>query len=152
MTAAALHELRSEAVPLIKEHLWLADEPPPSPDKRPWSIARDLSVWNRLVDAGYDPEHLNGAISVCREVARNMSGPKTLCVFYWRTDDGFNATPFLERCIAKYLKKEAGEDRRTRRAQFDDYLRSGAAKTGLRFLEYGVSATVHPADPDEVGT
>jgi hypothetical protein len=107
-----LHVLRSEAVPLIKLHLWGSRHPPTSPDGRPWTIARDLNIWNRLV-TGFKPAHVNGAITVVRKLRHEWANEALrLTVFYWRRPGGFCATPFLEECIGYWLKREEREHAR----------------------------------------
>lgn len=115
MTPAEIHQYRSEAVPLIYEHLWLGKVPPRSPDKRQWGIARDLNIWNRLVDAGFRPEDINGAIAQVRRLRSDWAGEKLrMTVFYWTRQGGFCATPFLEECIGESHKRQ---DRAAREAK-----------------------------------
>ena len=112
-----MHRLRSEAVPLIHQHLWLGKKPPRSPDKRPWSIARDLSIWNLLVEAKFDPEHINGAITVVRTLRSDWEGePLKLTIFYWQRQGGeFCSTPFLEAAIGYWLNRQTRERREKKR-------------------------------------
>ena len=106
MDAAELHGFRSEAVPLIYEHLWLGKRPPRSPDKRPWTIGRELSIWNILVAAHFRPADINGAITVVRKLRKDWEGtPVRMTAFYWHRQGGiFCATPFLETCIGYHLR------------------------------------------------
>lgn len=117
MTPAELHKYRSDAVPLIQTHLWLGKEPPRSVDKRPWSMARELSIWNLLVKANFKPEHINGAIAVTRKLRPDWDGEKLrLTIFYWSRQGGvFTATPFLEQCIGYHLSRVGRESRERRR-------------------------------------
>ena len=52
---------------MIRRALWRG-RTPPSPDRRPWSMARELHAWQRLVDAGTDPRELNAALGALRSV------------------------------------------------------------------------------------
>lgn len=117
MTPAELHRFRSEAVPLIREHLWLGTVPPRSADKKPWTMARELSIWNLLVAAKFEPEQINGAITVVRALRKDWAGtPLKLTVFYWTRQGGvFTATPFLESCIGYHLSRRDREQRESRR-------------------------------------
>jgi hypothetical protein len=94
------------AAALIRHHLWQSKEPPPSPDSRPWTMDRDLSIWKRLVEAGFDPVELNGAITMVRHLKTDPA-PLRLTVFYWKSEEGFCATPFLEECVGLYHKRGA---------------------------------------------
>lgn len=111
MSPAELHALRSAAVPLIQDHLWLSKVPPRSLDAKPWTIGRELSIWNLLVAANFEPEHINGAITVVRTLRRDWDGqPLRMSVFYWKRQGGFCATPFLEQCIGYYLTRRARKE------------------------------------------
>lgn len=102
------YALKSEAAPLIREHLWLGNvpPPPPHPSDKPWSMARDLHIWQHLVDAGYTPELLNGAITTVRGIMTNGNGerPLTMRVFWWK-----GATPLVEQAIGEFCKREIEE-------------------------------------------
>ena len=58
---------KREAAGLIRRTLW-RDGCPPSPDRYPWSMARELHAWQKLVDLGTDPAELNAALQVLRTV------------------------------------------------------------------------------------
>lgn len=58
---------KREAAGIIRRHVWRGIMPP-SPDRRPWSMARELHIWQRLVDAGHDPHELNAALTMLRMV------------------------------------------------------------------------------------
>lgn len=105
--------LLSEAAPLIRKHLWQGTSPPPPPHPKqpPWHMGRCLSIWKRLVFAGWPPEHINGAIAVVRSVAPWMAGPLRMTVFYHR-----HATPLLEQCVARYLEGERVERKKRSRS------------------------------------
>ena len=118
--------LMGEAVPLIRHHLWQSNTPPKSPDKRPWSIARELNIWKRLVKAGFPPADLNGAITVIRTV-RPYDGPMRLTWFYGRKlneagDVEWTGTTLLEMCVG-YHHKNQGQDRK-HKARLPDSVRS----------------------------
>ena len=106
-----------EAVPLIYQHLWEGKTPPRSPDKNPWSIGRELNIWKRLVASGFDPEALNGAITVVRTV-RPYDGPMRLTWFYARGMNPagnveWSGTTLLQVCIG-YWHKNQHADRKHR--------------------------------------
>lgn len=94
-----------DAAELIRRHLWLGPTAPPPPnpkDPRPWSMARDLSIWKRLLFNGRDPEEINGAIAHVRKVLPNQADiPLRLTVFYSGTG---NATPIFEQARAFYIR------------------------------------------------
>ncbi len=97
-------QLMGDAAALIREHLWLGTTPPPSPfptDKRPWSMARELSIWRRLVLTGRDPEELNGAIQHIRDIIRQDGEPLRLTTIY--NAAGY-ATPIYEQARAAYIR------------------------------------------------
>lgn len=126
LTPEDIKTLKGHAAALIRHHLWLGPDAPESPDSRPWTMGRELSVWQRLVDAGYNPEHLNGAITVVRNVSQRAE-QLTMLIFYWKKGDEFTATPFLERCVATYLRRDGertDNGLRTPKQLFDDYLRT----------------------------
>lgn len=56
---------RQQAVELIYERVWLGNSPPAWAGKG-WTLARELSVWNRLAKQ-YGPVQVNGAMTVFRE-------------------------------------------------------------------------------------
>lgn len=142
--------MKGYAAALIRHYFWLDTKPPSSPDSRPWTMARELSVWQRLVDAGYTPEDVNGAIAHYRRVFPGKTDPCRMTVFYWRTDGGFNSTPVLEECIAARHKSERTRPRlpsELRRARFSDYLESGAWRDGTRFRDYIQEGSLTPSAP-----
>ena len=115
-----------EAVPLIYEHLWQGKTPPRSPDKNPWSIGRELTIWKRLVASGFDPEALNGAITVVRTV-RPYDGPMRLTWFYARGMNPagnveWSGTTLLQVCIGYWHKNQHAD--RKHKAKLPDSLRS----------------------------
>lgn len=55
------------AAGIIRRHVWRG-RMPPSPDRYPWSMARELHAWQRLVDAGTGPVELNAALGLLRSV------------------------------------------------------------------------------------
>ena len=99
-----LNELRGEAASLIRTYLWQSEKPPPrsmlSGDQRPWTMGRDLSMWNALVREGNDPETVNGAITLVRKMIR-IQGPMTLQIFY---GNGGKTRPIFEQCKTAWLK------------------------------------------------
>ena len=105
ITPEEVTEMRGEAAALIREHLWLGKTPPRSVDRRPWTMGRELSIWNLLVAAHFRPCDINGAITVARKLRRDWEGtPVRMTVFYWQRQGGvFTATPFLEQCIGYHL-------------------------------------------------
>lgn len=92
----------NDAPPLIRTHLWLGTTPPPSNDKRDWTMGREHSIWTRLVLTGRDPEEINGAIEFARTVIHQPDEPLTLRIFYW---DG--ATPNFEQARAAWINAQA---------------------------------------------
>ena len=97
------NELRGEAARLIRKHLWQSSTPPAPYHGGPgWNMGRDLSIWNRLVAEGNDPETVNGAITVVRKLT-GIHGPMTLVIFYGR---GGKTRPIFEQCKARWLKTE----------------------------------------------
>ena len=104
-------QLMGEAAALIRTNLWQGTVPPPSPDKRPWSMGRELNIWKRLVAGGFKPEEINGAISVIRTV-RPYDGKMRLTWFYWyKRGGGFGGTPLLEMCIGYWHKNVRDAER-----------------------------------------
>lgn len=104
-----------DAAALIREHLWQGREPPRAPDHpRKWTMGRELSIWKRLVSAGWSPEELNGAISVVRTV-RPYDGKMRLTWFYFRTKDGWTGTPLLEACVGYFHKNQRDGKRKAGR-------------------------------------
>lgn len=99
MSDAALNELRGEAASLIRTYLWLSERPPQSRDSRPWTMGRELSMWNALVREGNDPEAINGAITLVRKMIR-IQGPMTLHIFY---SNGGKTRPIFEQCKTLWL-------------------------------------------------
>ena len=93
-----------DAAALIREHLW-AGKVPGSPfptDKNPWTMGRELTIWRRLVLAGWPPEDLNGAIPQIRKLLPHHDGePLRLTTIY--NHAGY-ATPLLEQAIGLYHK------------------------------------------------
>jgi hypothetical protein len=107
LTRKDLNTFRGDAAALIRKHLWLGKTVPP--DAPPgWGIARDLDVWNRLVEDNH-PEHVNGAIQAARAALKGdlRAGPLTMAVFaqtgrrdlieraiaHWRRDQIRSAAP-----------------------------------------------------------
>ncbi len=92
----------------IRAHLWRPTTPD-SPDSKPWTMARELSIAKRLIASGYSFEELCGAISVVRELRPDWTGPLRLTVFYWmrQGEDGvvFTSTPFLTQCVGLWHKR-----------------------------------------------
>ena len=77
-------------------------------------MGRDLSMWNRLIAEGNDPETVNGAITKVRDHT-GISGPMTMAIFY--STKG-NARPIFEQCKSAWLN-----DQRNQPQQFRDVLR-----------------------------
>ena len=106
-----MNALRGDAAALIRLHLWQGKIPPKSPDKRPWTMSRELSIWNLLVKGRFNPDDINGAIAVMRTV-RPYDGQMTLRWFYWfKKDEGFGSTPFLEQCVGYHHKGQRDDKR-----------------------------------------
>ncbi len=103
MADPALNEIRGEAARLIRTHLWQSATPPRSSNGRPWHMGRDLSMWNALVKEGNDPETINGAITVVRQLMGNISGPMTMQIFY---GNGGKTRPIFEQCKSRWLATE----------------------------------------------
>ena len=99
--SAELNELRGEAAALIRKHLWLSKDPPQRrlPTGPPWTMNRELSMWNALVKEGNDPEAVNGAITLVRKMIR-IQGPMTLQIFY---SNGGKTRPIFEQCKTLWL-------------------------------------------------
>tara|TARA_Y100000310_G_scaffold219808_1_gene221246 strand:+ start:9154 stop:9516 length:363 start_codon:yes stop_codon:yes gene_type:complete len=98
-------EYMNEAAGLVREHLWKPSKPR-SPDGREWTMGRELNIWKILAKT-YDPEHINGAITVARGLRPDWSSnPLSLRIFFWKTPNGFNATPFLSQCIGEWHKRQ----------------------------------------------
>ncbi len=92
-----------DAAALIRKHFWLGTTPPPSPfpnDPRPWSMARELSVWKRLLFCGADPEELNGAIQHIRDLIHQPGEPLRLTTIY--NAQGY-AMPVYEQARAAWI-------------------------------------------------
>ena len=118
MTDPTLNELRGEAAALIRKHLWRSKTPPQlylAETLRPWTMGRDLSMWNALVKEGNDPETINGAITKVRGLLRHIPGPMTMHIFY---SNGGKTRPIFEQCKSAWLKEEKEGPR-----QFKDVLR-----------------------------
>ncbi len=96
-----IKELRGEAASLIRTYLWRSSNPPRSRDGRPWTMGRELSIWNALVAEGNDPEEINGAIMKVRGLMTRVSGPMTLHIFY---SNGGKTRPIFEQCKSAWLK------------------------------------------------
>ncbi len=103
-----MKELRGDAAALIRKHLWQSTKAPPSRDGRPWTMGRELSMWNALVREGNDPEEVNGAITNVRALT-NISGPMTLHIFY---SNGGKTRPIFEQCKSRWLASEKEGPRR----------------------------------------
>lgn len=58
---------KREAAGIVRRAVWRG-RVPTSPDRYPWSMARELHTWQRLVDAGTDPHELNAALGQLRTV------------------------------------------------------------------------------------
>jgi hypothetical protein len=102
-------EGKAAATALIREHLWQGQTPPsPFPnDPRPWSMAREITVWSRLVRLGHDPEEINGAIAHIRGILTNHEGvPLRLTTIY--NAAGY-ATPIFERARAAWINAQQAE-------------------------------------------
>ncbi len=111
-----INEIRGEAAVLIRRHLWRASCPPIlEVGGRPWHMGRDLSMWNRLVAEGNDPETINGAITVVRQIMGGITGPMTMQIFY---GNGGKTRPIFEQCKSRWLATEKEGPR-----QFKDVLR-----------------------------
>lgn len=98
-------EAMGEAAELIRKNLWLGKTPPPPPhpNDKPWSMARDLSIWKRLLFLGHSAEELNGAIENARSVLSNHDGvPLRMTIFY--NHQGY-AMPALEQAIGIFHKR-----------------------------------------------
>lgn len=95
-----INELRGEAASLIRTYLWRSERPPKSRDARPWTMGRELSMWNALVREGNDPEQINGAIMTVRSLTR-ITGPMTLHIFY---SNAGKTRPIFEQCKSAWLK------------------------------------------------
>ncbi len=99
-------KLMGDAAALIRTHLWLGNAPPPSPfpnDPRRWSMARELSVWKRIVFCGADPEELNGAIQHIRDIIHQPDEPLRLTTIY--NSAGY-ATPVYEQARAAWINAQ----------------------------------------------
>ena len=105
-----IKELRGEAAALIRKYLWLSKTPPVSPQTfdKPWTMGRELSMWNALVREGNDPEEINGAITVVRKRLR-IVGPMTLHIFY---SNGGKTRPIFEQCKSAWLKDQDKKPKR----------------------------------------
>ncbi len=113
MADPALNELRGEAARLIRIHLWQSKHAPllsafhdgvwSSARERVWHMGRDLSMWNRLVAEGNDPETVNGAITVVRQIMGGITGPMTMQIFY---GNGGKTRPIFEQCKSRWLATE----------------------------------------------
>lgn len=94
-----LLHLRGEGASLIRAHLWQSKTPPPSPDHKPWSMARELNIWT-LLYRDSDGEQINGAIEVVRSVS-TLEGPLRMTIFYHRA-----MRPLFEQCKAYWLRTQ----------------------------------------------
>ena len=110
-----LKEIRGEAARLIRKHLWQSNHAPQSRDGRHWHMGRDLSIWNRLVAEGNDPETVNGAITVVRKLT-GIHGPMTLTIFYGNSG---KTRPIFEQSKSRWLTEDKQRPKR-----FIDVLRS----------------------------
>lgn len=99
----------------IREHLWRPTAPTFHGEKRPWTMARELSIARILLAAGFRGDDLVGAIAQVRRLKPDWTGPLSLRVFYWKRQDGYCATPFLEECIGEWHKRR---DREAREAKY----------------------------------
>ena len=105
-----------DAAALIRKHLWRGKTPPPSPDSRPWSMARDLNIWKRLVILhGVEPTDLNNAIRFFRWVS-SSTDPLRMTVFYWRKDGEWTGSVFLHEAISKAREYAMPEQRTAARS------------------------------------
>lgn len=59
---------KREAAGIVRRAVWRDGRCPPSPDRYPWSMARELHAWQRIVDMGTDPQELNAALGLLRSV------------------------------------------------------------------------------------
>lgn len=93
-----------EAASLIRTHLWLSTTPPPPPDPndRAWHMGRDLSIWQRLLFNGRDPEEINGAIEFARHIIHQDGVPLRMTIFYHA-----KATPVYEQARAAWINAQA---------------------------------------------
>ena len=105
-----IKELRGEAAALIRKYLWLSKTPPMMnvQDSRPWTMGRDLSMWNALVKEGNDPEEINGAITVVRKRTR-IVGPMTMHIFY---SNAGKTRPIFEQCKSAWLSEQDKKPKR----------------------------------------
>lgn len=94
---------KREAAGIIRKHVWRGDVPR-SPDRRPWSMGRELHCWQRLVDRGVDPAELNGALTVLRTVRPSA----TRLTYLTRGQDGW---ALLADCIQAYRAVQARSSR-----------------------------------------
>ncbi len=88
--------LRSAAAEAIRAHLWQPHPPGPL-GGRPWTMGRELQIFDRLVSHGWDPLELLGAIEHVRAVA-NTRGPARLT---WLVHPQ-RGRALLSRCVAAY--------------------------------------------------
>ncbi len=111
------HKAMGDAAALIRLHLWQGKTPPTfSGDKREWDMSRELSIWKLLVKSGFKPEGINGAIAAVRGLRPDWDGRRlSLRVFYWKSKDGYNSTPFLNVCIGQYWKNKNDDKKRKKR-------------------------------------
>jgi hypothetical protein len=99
----------AEAAPLIREHLWLGNSPPPPPHPKDsaWSMGRCLSVWIALLRTGREPEEINGAIRHVRDIMTDYTGqPLTMRVLYFK-----DATPIFEQARARWINAQSSPER-----------------------------------------
>ena len=100
-----------DAAGAIRTHLWKPDMPVFHGETKPWSMGRELNIF-KLLCKGFRAADIVGAIGVVREMKPEWQGqPLSMRVFFWKRDDGFNSTPFLEQAIAFYLNREAKDQR-----------------------------------------
>lgn len=80
--ALVTREQRNEAARVIRASVWRGTMPA-SPDRRPWSMGRELHVWRRLVCSGWNPDELTDALRMVRVV-----NPKVCRLTYLTRLDG----------------------------------------------------------------
>ncbi len=84
------------AAAAIRRHLW-QPEPPGPLGGRPWTMARELQVFDRLIAHGWDRDELLGAIEHVRAIA-NTKGPARMT---WLVHPQ-RGRALLSRAVAEY--------------------------------------------------
>ncbi len=95
----------------IKTELWLDGRMPRSADRKPWSLARELSIAKHLLRAGWTEDDLIQACRHVRDLRPDWRGESlSLRVFYaQRRENGaltWCATPLLEQAVGLARKRE----------------------------------------------